>query len=136
MIPGLRTDSAGQDAIETKPDSEYRAQHVPPVHKRAHLGIALGSGWINLCDRRLGGAIAELQQFHQEINFELIAVEPFLVQIDARISEDGYLHGSVSVRALTDQLATKQTHQSRVQPRSHFPVQRHVATVSSALEKT
>src|SRR5262249_6395653 len=103
----IALDAGIDQPVEAEPDDENRAQHVPPIDQRAHLGVPNRPRWIDLADRNLGGAIAELDQLHQQIDFELVAVEPGLVQVDPRIVQHRDPHRPVAVGALADPLAAE-----------------------------
>src|SRR5271166_2496918 len=135
----LRSAAAGvivNEAVEPETDHEDRSEHVPPIDERPHLGVAGSFWWIDFADRNFGGAVAEPEQLDQKIDFELVAVEPVLPQIDPGIVQHRDLHRPVAVRALRHALASEHADQERMKPRRQLSVERHLAPVTAAGQKT
>ena len=68
--------AAGNSFLDSQSNQEYGPQHIPPVDQRPHLGIPDLLRRIDLRHRRFRGPNPQLQNFHQQVDLELVVIEP------------------------------------------------------------
>src|SRR5438552_2234889 len=74
---------------QSQPEQHHRSQNIPPADDRLHLRDAELFRWINLRAGDFSMPVAANDHLVEQVHFQPVAVEPFLIQSNARIVEAG-----------------------------------------------
>src|SRR5216683_5053860 len=104
MCGAWLTRSASSSALQPEPEQKHRAEVTPPVDYRPRACVRASLA-VSDPNRHFLPAIAAQQRLGKEIRLDLVATEPGLVQVDARVVQDPQPIRLVSTGGIGDALA-------------------------------
>src|ERR1700722_3860580 len=88
FLLGYRAEAKGS-LSQPQPEQEHWPQDAPPAGDWLHLGDSRVFRRIDLGAGDFLVPVAQAEDFEEHVNFQLVFIEPGLIQVDTRVVEQG-----------------------------------------------